>query len=92
MDAGASADSVAHGFVGSSVFASVYSKSVSNGALIDKLYQNVLGRAGETAGTNYWVRQLESGLIKEHALAAFSESAENQAHVTVAIADGIWYV
>lgn len=92
MDGGTSLNDVASGFVSSAEFASVYGSNPSNRDFIDKLYENVLGRAGEAAGISYWVGQLDSGASKSAILAGFSESPENVAGVAPAIANGIWYV
>lgn len=92
MDAGTSLIDVAAGFVGSSEFVAVYGVQPSNGDFIGRLYENVLGRAGEAAGVSYWVSELDGGVSRAHVLAGFSESAENIAGVAPAIAEGIWYV
>ena len=47
------------------------------------LYQNVLGRAPDTSGLNYWLGQLTSGAeTRYEALLGFAESAENKALFT----------
>ncbi|NMA97948.1 MAG: DUF4214 domain-containing protein [Phyllobacteriaceae bacterium] len=92
MDNGLNLYQVASGFIGSAEFASVYGSNVSNLALVEKLYQNVLGRDGEPAGIIYWESELNGGVGRDVVLAGFSESPENIAGVAPAIADGIWLV
>ena len=46
---------------------------------MNTLYQNVLGRAPDTSGLNYWLGQLNSGAeTRYEALLGFAESAENK--------------
>ena len=92
MDKGTSLIEVASGFVGSSEFAAVYGAHASDQTFVSKLYENVLGRAGEAAGIDYWTGQLAAGQTRADVLAGFSESAENIVGVSGAIADGIFYV
>lgn len=92
MDNGHTLMEVANWFIGSAEFAAAYGTQVSNGDLVQRLYQNVLGREGEAGGVSYWVSQLDAGMSRAQVLAGFSESAENIAGVAPAIADGIWYV
>jgi serralysin len=91
MDAGTSLASVSAGFVASAEFAAIYGGAPSDGDFVARLYENVLGRAGEAAGLDYWQGRLAEGTSKAEVLAGFSESAENVAGVAPAIADGIWY-
>ncbi len=92
MDAGSSLIQVATGFVNSAEFAAVYGAEPDDLNLVQRFYQNVLGRSGEAAGIDYWVGQLESGTSTAQVLAGFSESAENIAGVAPAISEGIWLV
>ena len=91
MDAGKSLLEVAAGFVASAEFAAVYGANSSNESFVSKLYENVLGRAGEAAGISYWQGELDGGASRAAVLAGFSESGENITGVAPAIADGIWY-
>lgn len=91
MDAGTALIDVASGFVASSEFQSVYGVNPTNSDFVTRLYLNVLGRDGETAGIDYWEGQLDAGVSKAQVLVGFSESAENVTGVAAAIADGIWY-
>lgn len=91
LDGGGSLLNVAAGFVRSNEFVSVYGLDPSAGSFVEKLYQNVLGRSGETEGVEYWTGQLARGESRELVLAGFSESPENKAGVMPSISDGIWF-
>ena len=70
---------VATSFLGSSEFSQRYGNKVSNEKYIETLYRNVLGRAPDLRGLNYWVGQLTTGIeTREEALLGFAESAENK--------------
>jgi len=66
---------VASIFAGSSEFANRYG-SLDNRAFVDRIYRNVLDRAPESAGLEYWVGQLNRGKSRGQVLTGFSESAE----------------
>ncbi|WP_460452290.1 DUF4214 domain-containing protein [Alsobacter sp. SYSU BS001988] len=89
LDSGASLQDVANGFAGTAEFKAVYSASPTHAQVVDKIYHNVLGRAGEASGTAYWTGLLDSGSSVGQVLAGFSESPENVAKVAPAIAAGI---
>jgi hypothetical protein len=92
MDGGASLKSVAQGFVSSAEFKAVYGASPTNAQIITKFYENVLHRAPETGGYNYWLGILNSGQgTVADVLAAFSESPENQSGVIGVIEKGMRY-
>ena len=74
---------VASSFLGSAEFAERYGSNVTDEKFVNTLYQNVLGRAPDTSGLNYWLGQLSSGAeTRYEALLGFSESAENKALFT----------
>ena len=79
-------------FIDSQEFRNQYGSAPSNQDFVEKLYRNVLDRAGEASGVTYWVGQLDSG-AKSHAkvLADFSESIENVELVGASIGSGFWY-
>lgn len=83
--------SVSASFIASDEFQTTYG-STSNAEFLTLLYDNVLDRAPDAAGLNYWNGQLSNGFSRAGVLASFSESAENRANVAAAIEDGIWYV
>lgn len=53
-------------------------ETLSDRALVEQLYQNVLERAGEEAGIDFWTGQLaQPGFDRRDLLIAFAESPEN---------------
>jgi hypothetical protein len=92
LDKGMSLVDVAAGFFNSAEFKALYGASPSNTELINRLYQNVLHRAPEDSGFNYWMSELDSGRRSQAtALAQFSESPENQAQLIGVIQNGMDY-
>ena len=92
MDGGLSLNAVAQGFVNSAEFKAVYGTSPTNAQIVTRFYDNVLGRAAESGGYNYWLGILNSGQSSvAQVLASFSESSENQAAVIGVIGNGILY-
>ncbi|MFZ6733608.1 DUF4214 domain-containing protein [Undibacterium sp. Ji42W] len=92
MDKGSSLTTVAAGFFQSAEFQQLYGSNPSTNTLITNFYQNVLHRAPDQAGFDYWSNQFSKGLITPAAaLASFCESTENQAQVIGQIQNGIIY-
>ncbi len=90
MDKGSSLTTVAAGFFQSAEFQKLYGANPSTTTLITNFYQNVLHRAPDQAGFDYWNNQLSKGQITAAgALASFCESTENQAQVIGTIQNGI---
>jgi hypothetical protein len=91
-DKGLSLYDAAWNFINSAEFKTLYGSNVTNGAFITALYDNVLHRAPDQTGFNYWNNLLSNGTVSRHAmLAEFSESPENQAQVIGSIQNGIEY-
>ena len=91
LDQGASLRDIASGFAGSAEFKSLYGASPSHADYVNQLYQNVLHRAGESAGMAYWVDALEHGAARAEVLMEFSESAENKAALVGVMENGFAY-
>lgn len=92
MDNGSSLTTVAAGFFQSPEFQKLYGSNPNTTTLITNFYQNVLHRAPDQAGLDYWAAELNAGKITPAgALASFCESTENQALVIGAIQNGIEY-
>lgn len=90
MDQGASLHDVAAGFINSAEFQALYGSNPGNDQFVTRLYSNVLHRAADAGGYNYWLGLLDQKLIsKTDALVQFSESPENQAGVIGVIQNGI---
>lgn len=74
---GRSLNRIAEQFFGSSEYVRRFGGQ-SNAQFVDQLYRNVLGRAGDPGGTDYWTRRLADGRIARLALVVqFSESPEH---------------
>jgi Ca2+-binding RTX toxin-like protein len=89
-DHGLTLEQVANGFIGSAEFQSLYGANPSNAQLITLLYNNVLHRAPDQGGFDYWVSQLAAGTMsRAQALTGFSESAENKVALWPVVQNGI---
>jgi uncharacterized delta-60 repeat protein len=88
LDAQAPLQSVAASFVASAEFQQKYGP-LTDTQFATQLYENVLHRAPDSGGLQFWVTQLQAGALRGDVLAGFSESAENQANVMGAIQNGI---
>ena len=75
---GQSLPSISAEFAGSSEFINRYG-SLNNADFVTLVYQNVLGRAPDQEGFNYYVTRLNSGAVTRGGMMLeFSESAENK--------------
>jgi hypothetical protein len=93
LDNGMSLSRVAGEFYHSDEFHALYGGYTSNATFITTLYQNVLHRAPDLGGYNYWNYKLNSGdMSRAEVLMSFSESAENQAQIIGQIQGGIEYI
>lgn len=92
MDGGLSLTAMAAQFVASAEFQALVGAKPSNVELVATFYNNVLHRAGERGGVDYWTGILDrdNGALPG-VLAGFSESPENKALVDPTIADGFAY-
>ena len=92
MDKGMSLPVAAANFLDSAEFKSTYGSNLTTAQFIDELYDNVLHRARDGAGFDFWVNSIDvSGDSRANVLAKFSESAENQAQVIGSIQNGFDY-
>jgi subtilisin-like proprotein convertase family protein len=92
MDHGMSLNDVAQGFVQSAEFKKLYGNNPTNADIVDKFYANVLHRAPDQAGADYWTKLLDKHVLTNaDVLASFSESAENQAALVGVTQNGIEY-
>jgi hypothetical protein len=91
LDRGASLNTVADGFIHSAEFVAGYGGASANQDFVKALYNNVLHRLPDQAGADYWAGLLQGGANRATILAAFSESAENQAALIGQIAGGMQY-
>lgn len=68
-------DGVSEFFARSDEFVARYG-SLDDGAYVDLVYRNVLGRAPEAEGRAFWIQELGAGLPRGVLMARFSESPE----------------
>jgi hypothetical protein len=91
MDRGMSLVDVAEQFVASGEFVGRYGK-LDGEAFLSTVYENVLHRAPDSGGLDFWMGYMNSGGSRAQILAQFSESHENQVQVIGAIGLGVSYV
>lgn len=92
LDHGLSLEAIAGGFIDSDEFRSIYGASPSNFDVVYRFYQNVLHRAPDAGGLEFWVHVLDAGLAtRAQVLIGFSESAENYLQLIGSMTDGIPY-
>jgi Domain of unknown function (DUF4214) len=94
LDSGFSLTGAAASFIHSQEFRDTYGSpdTVTNQQFITLLYANVLDRAPDQGGLDYWLSAMNTGFSREAMLASFSESAENKQNVIGAIDNGIEYI
>ncbi|MBK6999923.1 MAG: DUF4214 domain-containing protein [Rhodoferax sp.] len=90
MDAGTSLDRMSAEFIGSAEFKSMYGNKPGTAEYVTRLYDNVLHRAPESAGYNWWVNEIDvNHRSPANVLASFADSPENQANLIGVIQNGI---
>ncbi|MES2153236.1 MAG: FG-GAP-like repeat-containing protein [Pseudomonadota bacterium] len=90
-DHGASMHAIAAEFIHSAEFTTLYGANPSATQFIGSLYANVLHRAPDQGGLDFWVTMIKNGGAREDVLAYFGESPENQAQVIGSIEHGFQY-
>ncbi len=92
LDDGMQFKAIAGGFVTAPEFTLLYGANPSSAELVERMYQNVLGRQGEPAGIAFWKGLLDKKLITTtELLVGFSESAESKTATAVIAGQGIAY-
>lgn len=81
---------VAGRFITAPEFVAKYGTNVSDGAFVDLLYQNVLGRPPDAGGRQVQVDALQHGTSRATLLANFAESPENVALTAANTVVGLW--
>ncbi len=66
---------VSNSFAGSAEFTATYG-SLSDAEFVELVYQNVLGRAADAGGRDFWIGQLSAGVTRGEMMVGFSESPE----------------
>jgi Ca2+-binding RTX toxin-like protein len=93
MEKGSSLVTIAENFISSAEYQKAYGIGLSNHDIVTKYYQNILHRAPEQGGLDFW-----TGVLDNHSsslagvLAAISESTENVQGTAVVIGAGFEYV
>jgi Ca2+-binding RTX toxin-like protein len=89
LDKGMSLVDIATGFIASDEYKTAYGTNLSNRDLITKYYENILGRAPEQGGLDFWVGVLDNKQASvAQVLASISESGENITGTAALIANG----
>ena len=91
LDNGNTLADVAGGFINGDEFLRNYGSAISDSQFLTNLYSNMLGRAPDAAGYEYWLNDLQNGATKEQTLINFSESAEGIAYTYNLFANGVNY-
>jgi hypothetical protein len=90
LDHGVALLDVANGFAQSAEFKKLYGDDPTNADIVDRFYANVLHRAPDAAGADYWTRLLDQHVLtKADVLMSFSESPENQTALIGVVQNGI---
>ena len=89
LNAGATLQSVADGFVSSPEFQATYGTLDSTG-FVTLLYHNVLHRDPDAGGLAGWVSALGQGHSRAEVVLGFSESAEDIANLAAPVQAGLW--
>ena len=91
LDAGLSVRAAAAGFVASDEFQATYGANPSASQLVTAFYQNILGRAPEQGGFDFWFGMLNGRPDQRSAvLDGIANSLENQAGLLPLIGQGIF--
>ncbi|MBK7003610.1 MAG: DUF4214 domain-containing protein [Rhodoferax sp.] len=90
MENGVNLYEIASQFINSAEFQSLYGNNPTNQQFVANLYNNVLHRAPDQGGIDYWVGQLDNhARTQAEVLASFAESSENQVAVIGSVQGGI---
>ena len=92
MDAGMTVNQAAAGFMSSPEVTALYGANSTDESFVTRLYSNVLHRAPEQSGFDFWMHWLrDEHMTRAEVLGFFSESPENQAALIGQIAEGMTY-
>lgn len=91
FDKGSSLEELSAFFVASKEFIELNGSELSHENFVVQMYSNVLHRAPEKDGLDFWLGLMDKGMGEARVLAFFSESPENQAQVLEVIGNGFNY-
>lgn len=92
LDNGGALTAVAGGFIDSAEFRSLYGSNLDTRGFITELYDNVLHRAPDAGGLDFWMNAVAHGGTRAELLVQFSESVENQAQLIGQMQNGVDFV
>jgi hypothetical protein len=81
---------LADAFLQAPEFADRYGQNPTNYNYVYELYSNVLGRAPDQAGFNFWLSEANAGLPRDQLLVAFATSPENVTLTAPHMSNGYW--
>jgi hypothetical protein len=92
MDHGLSLLEVARSFVGADEFRQLYGPNPTSADIVGRYYENVLHRAPDAGGFEFWVDAMDhKGVTAAEVLANFSQSQENVAALVGVMQNGVAY-
>ncbi|MCA1247773.1 DUF4214 domain-containing protein, partial [Massilia sp. MS-15] len=91
VGSGASLATVAQDLATSAEFMASYGR-LDDAGFMRQLYQNVLGREGDSAGLGFWTAQLAGGLARGEVLLGFAQSAEYRAATDHGVTAALGYL
>ncbi len=74
---GESLVAIAAAFADAPEFAARYGEDPTDAELVDALYRNTLGRAGDAGGVDFWLGRRADGMTVAELLVSFADSPEN---------------
>lgn len=83
---------IAEAFIRSGEFGRIYGTGASNATFVNGLYANVLHRAPDSEGLQYWITALDNGTARSDVLVGFADSYENVLGTSEIIPVGIFYI
>ena len=91
LQQGAPLTALADSFLASNEFTARFGADLSHSTFVTQIYQNVLGRAPDAGGLQYWTSSLDTGgRTMAQTLASISESAENINATAPSVTAGLW--
>lgn len=84
------ADYMADRFIEAHEFEMLYGANPTDADYVEALYWNVLERASDAAGHDYWVGRMEAGLGFDDMLVSFVQSDEAIANISPDYEDDVW--
>ncbi|WP_043829148.1 DUF4214 domain-containing protein [Muricoccus aerilatus] len=89
LQAGKGLAAVAAGFVNSTEYNTRFG-ALDDAGFVNLTYRNVLGRAPDPTGLNYWLNNLSHGATRQDVVVNFSESSEFKTRIAATLPNGLW--